>query len=223
MPELSFLTFDQLLESYFDREGVEDELQRRYGRVAAVLVTDLTEMVARTDAHGVGYALALAAAAQRAMAPVMAEYGGVHVKQVADTAFVVFDSPRRALLAALDAQRALATFNVGWSVARITGNAETAGHAGHGPRPSPIRACVGLGYGPALILPGRDVFGGEVNRAFVLGEDVARGGEVLASDAFLQALLQPEGTLPEGVGAFSGPADRVAEAGFPFHVVGDYR
>ncbi|MDP2306092.1 MAG: hypothetical protein Q8P18_08690 [Pseudomonadota bacterium] len=208
MSDLSFLTFDQLLEAYFAREGVEDELQRRHGRVAAVLVTDFTEMVARTDAHGIGYALALAAAAQRAMAPVMGEYGGAHVKQVADTAFVVFDDPARALLAALDAQRALAAFNVGRT-----------GHAGHGHRDAPIRGCMGLGYGPALIIPGRDVFGPEVNRAFVLGEDVARGGEVLASDAFLQAL----GALPSGVGAFRGPADREAEAGFPFHVLGDYR
>jgi adenylate cyclase len=207
MSDLSFLTFDQLLDVYFAREGVEDELQRRYGRVAAVLVTDFTEMVARTDAFGVGYALALAAAAQRAMAPVMGEYGGVHIKQVADTAFIVFDDPARALLAALDAQRTLAAFNVGRS-----------GHAGHD-RNAPMRGGMGLGFGPALILPGRDVFGPEVNRAFVLGEDVARGGEVLATEAFVQAI----GGLPEGVGAYCGPADREVAAGFPFHVLGDYR
>lgn len=207
MPDLAFLTFDQLLDAYFAREGVEEELQRRYGRVAAVLVTDFTSMVARTDAHGVGYALALAAAAQRAIAPALAEYGGVSVKQVADTSFVVFDDPARALLAALDAQRALAAFNSGRS-----------GHVGHD-RNAPIRGCMGLGHGPALLLPGRDVFGPEVNRAFVLGEDVARGGEVLATEAFVQAL----GALPEGVGAFRGPAEREVEAGFPFHVLGDYR
>ncbi|MDP2314960.1 MAG: hypothetical protein Q8P41_18820 [Pseudomonadota bacterium] len=212
MSDLSFLTFDQLLEAWFDRPGVEEELERRYGTVAAVLVTDFTEMVKRTNTHGIGYSLALAAAAQRAMAPALAAQGGVHVKQVADTSFVIFDSAHRALLAALDAQRALAAFN------------DTRGARGGRPRDDhghvdTIRGCMGIGFGAALLIPGRDVFGAEVNRAFVLGEDVGRGGEVLATEAFLQGV----GVLPPGVGAFRGPADREAEAGFAFHVLGDYR
>jgi class 3 adenylate cyclase len=211
VPDLSFLTFDQLLEQYFAREGVERELERRYGAVAAVLVTDFTRMVARTNAYGIGYALALAAAAQRAMAPVLAEHGGVHVKQVADTSFVVFESAPRALLAALDAQRALVAFDA-------ERPRPAAAHDHHG-ADAPLRGCMGLGFGPTLVIPGRDVFGGEVNRAFVLGEDIAKGGEVLASEAFFRAI----GALPEGVGAFRGPADREVEAGFPFHVLGDYR
>lgn len=220
MPDLAFLTFDQLLEQYFVRAGVERELERRYGTVVAVLVTDFTRMVARTNAYGIGYALAVAAAAQRAMAPVLAEHGGVHVKQVADTSFVVFESAPRALLAALDAQRALAAFDAelprGAAAGLPAPAARTHGHHG---ADAPLRGCMGLGYGPALVIPGRDVFGGEVNRAFVLGEDIAKGGEVLASDAFFRAV----GALPEGVGAFRGPAEREAEAGFPFHVLGDYR
>lgn len=208
MTELSFLTFDQLLEAYFARPGVDAELHRRYGTVAAVLVVDFTEMVARTDAHGITYALALAAAASRAMAPALAGHGGVAVKSVADTTFLVFDDPTRALLAALDAHRALDAFNAGRT-----------GHVGHADRTDPIRGCIGLGYGDALVLPGRDLFGPEVNRAFVLGEDVARGGEVLATDALMRAV----GTLPAGIGAFRGPGDREQLAGFPFHVLGDYR
>lgn len=208
MTDLSFLTFDQLLEQYFVREGVEAELLRRYGTTTAVLVVDFTSMVERTDAHGIGYALALAAAAQRAMAPALAGHGGVVVKHVADTAFVVFDQPDRALLAALDALRALDGFNAGRT-----------GHVGHADRNDPIRGCFGLGYGEALVIPGRDLFGPEVNRAFVLGEDVAKGGEILATAAFVRAV----GTLPAGVGAFRGPSDREQAAGFPFHVVADYR
>ena len=208
MSDLPLLSFDQLLEVYFDRPGVEAELARRHGATLAVLVVDFTGMVARTHAHGIGHALALAAAAQRAVAPVAADQGGALVKQVADTSFYVFDAPRSALLAALDAQRALAAFAADHPAAR-----------GHGHAHGPLRGCMGLGFGPCLFLSGRDAFGEEVNRAFVLGEDVARGGEVLATDAFLAAL----GPLPEGVGAFRGPADRAQEAGFPFQVLGDYR
>jgi class 3 adenylate cyclase len=82
-----------------------------------------------------------------------------------------------------------------------------------------IRACVGLGFGEVLLVPGTDLYGPEVNRAFVLGEDVANGGELLVTEAFLAAL----GGLPDGIGAHRAPADREAEAGFGFHVLRDHR
>ena len=82
-----------------------------------------------------------------------------------------------------------------------------------------IRACIGLGWGEVLLVPGEDIYGPEVNRAFVLGEDVAKGGELLVTAAFLEAL----GGLPDGVGAHRGPGEREQEAGFAFHVVRDYR
>lgn len=208
MNDLAFLTFDQLLESYFDRPGVDAELERRYGGDAAVLVADFTDMVERTDIHGVGYALAMASAAQRVLAPVFSEHGGVRVKQVADTVFVVFATAGEALLAALDGMRALDAFN-----------RTRTGMLHHGERNEPIHGCMGLGFGRALVIPGRDLFGAEVNRAFVLGEDVARAGEVLMTEAFRRAL----GGLPDGVGAFTAPGEREEEAGFGFHVLADYR
>lgn len=210
MSHLSSLTFDQLLEAWFVRDGVEHELQRRYAGVAAVLVVHLTERLARAEAHGIGYALALAAAAHRAIAPAIGEHGGVWAQQAHDTAFVVFDDPARAVYAALDAQRALATFN---------GSTFNVGREGHGGHHAAIRAGLGLGYGPVLLLPGHEVFGLDADRAATLGDVVARGGEVLVTDAFVRAI----GALPAGVGAFRAPSDREAAAGFPFHVLGDYR
>ena len=55
--------------------------------------------------------------------------------------------------------------------------------------------------------------------AFVLGEDVAKGGETLCTPAFLEAL----GGVPNGVGAYRAPEEREEESGFPFHVISDYR
>jgi class 3 adenylate cyclase len=208
MRDLQLLTFDQLLEVYFDQPGVEAELARRHGATLAVLVVDFTGMVARTNAHGIGHALALAAAARRAIGPCAECAGGALVKEVADTSFYAFESPKAAVIAALDGQRALATFAQEHPAAR-----------GHGHAHGALQGCMGLGYGPCLLLPGRDLFGPEVNRAFVLGEDVARPGEVLSTDALLHALGAP----PEGVGVFRGPLEREQAAGFPFHVLGDYR
>ena len=203
-----FLTFDALLRQAFHRPAVEAELERRYLTEAAILVSDFTGMVRRTDAEGIIYALSLARHVEELMQPAFAAQGGEVIKRVADTVFVVFGSPEAALEAALAAQVAVHAFNHGRD-----------GELGDGSRNEPIHACMGLGFGKSLVIPGENLYGAEVNRAFVLGEDVAKAQEVLATDAFLAAL---DG-LPEGVGSFRAPEDRQQEAGFPFHVVRDYR
>ncbi len=194
MSDLAFLDFQALVERAVSDPAAEAEAHRRFGTVAAVLVVDFTGMVRRTDARGIVYALGRAQVAQRALG-----LGGTRVKRVADTLFVVYPSAEAALLDALDAVKRL--------------HAAEAGH------PDPVHPCIGLGHGECLLIPGVDVFGAEVNRAFVLGEDVAEGGEVLATPAFLAAL----GGLPPGVGTFDAPAERVAEAGFGFRVIRDFR
>jgi class 3 adenylate cyclase len=208
MTDLSLLSFEELLASFFDRPGVEDELQRRHARTLATLVVDFSGMSLRTERDGIAYALALAAAAERTMRPAIAARQGTVVKREADTLFVAFTHAEGALHAALDAQRALAAFNAGRH-----------GHVGDGTRTDPIHACMGLGWGPALLVPGHDLFGAEVNRAFILGEDTARPREVLCTEGFLAAL----GGLPSGVGAHRAQEEREQEAGFAFHVLGDWR
>lgn len=208
MPKDSFLTFDELIARAWQDPAAELELRRRYETSAAILVVDFTGMVHRSDALGIVYALSLARAAERVMAPAFQAQGGAVVKRVADTAFAVFATPPAALAAALEAQRALAGFN-----------AERTGAVHDGLRNDPIRASVGLGWGPTLVIPGEDIYGPEVNRAFVLGEDIGHGGEILATEAFWAAI----GTPPPGVGAHRAPTARVEEAGFGFHLVADHR
>ena len=43
--------------------------------------------------------------------------------------------------------------------------------------------CVGIGYGHMLRVGQRDVFGQEVNAASKLGEDIAKAGQILITDA----------------------------------------
>jgi len=204
----SFLTFDALLREAFSRPEIEHEIRRRYETSAAILVSDFTGMVKRTDAEGIVYALSLARHVDDLMAPAFAAEGGQIIKAVADTLFVVFRDAGCALRAALDAQTRVHRFNH-----------DRTGRYGDGTRSDPIHACMGLGFGDSLVIPGQNLYGPEVNRAFVLGEDVAEGQEVLATDAFLAA----HGPLPDGVGSFIAPAERRAETGFSFHVLRDYR
>ena len=206
--DLRFLTFDELICLVLDRGEAEDELFRRYGAEASLLVCDFTGMVERSDAEGIVYALAMARRAEQVMLPAVRARGGELVKRVADTFFAAFHEPMDALLAAFDAHRRLASFN-----------RTRTGMLTDGSRNEPIGGCIGLGHGRMLLIPGFDAYGEEVNRAFVLGEDVAETGEVLCSQAFLAALGAP----PEGIGAFLANEDRLAEAGFDFHVLRDYR
>ena len=208
MPDLALLSFDQLLTEFFDRPGAEVEIHRRYGRLVATMVIDLTGMTERTRVHGIAYALALAAAAERAIQAPILERGGTIVKREADTLFVAFSDPQSALLAALDAQQALARFNV-----RRTGTLEDRS------RNEPILGCIGLGWGEGLLIPGRDLFGAEVNRAFILGEDVARGGDTLCTESFLGGLGEP----PSGVGVHRAGRDVDASAGFLVYRFADHR
>ena len=194
MSDLAFLDFEGLIARAHTDPAAEAEVHRRFSTVASILVVDFTGMVRRTDSRGIVYALSRARFAERTM-----QLSGTRVKQVADTVFRLYDSPAAALRDALDAHRKL--------------------HAAVHGSDDPIRACIGLGHGPMLLIPSQDCYGAEVNRAFVLGEDVAGGGETLITDAFLAA----HGPLPEGVGSFAAPGDREREAGFGFHVVSDYR
>ena len=208
MDDPSFLTFDALLREAYVRPEAGEEIRRRYETRAAILVSDFTGMVKRTDADGIIYALSLARHVEDLMASAFSAEDGQIVKAVADTIFVVFRDPGAALRAALEAQARVHRFNHGRT-----------GRYGDGTRSDPIHACMGLGFGDALVIPGQNLYGPEVNRAFVLGEDVAEGEEVLVTEAFLAA----HGPLPEGVGSFIAPAERRTHAGFPFHVVKDYR
>jgi class 3 adenylate cyclase len=208
MTDPAFLTFDELLDRSLDDPNAEAELERRYRQTAAILVVDYTSMVHRTDHHGIVYALSLARRAERVMHPAVEAHDGEVVKRVADSWFAVFPDPARALGALLDGMAALREFN-----------APRTGSIDDGSRNEPIYACAGLAFGASLVLPGTDLYGEEVNRAFVLGEDTARASETLVTDAFLGALGPP----PQGVGVHRAPGDRVAEVGFPFHIVADYR
>lgn len=194
MSDLAFLDFDALVTRAVSDPEAAREAHRRFGTTAAIVVVDFTGMVKRTDARGIVYALGRARQAAAAL-----DLSGTRVKRVADTIFAVYDSPLRALVDALDAHRRLR---------------EALPHDD-----DPIHACIGVGYGEMLLIPGQDCFGAEVNRAFVLGEDVARGGETLVTEAFLRGMH----ALPAGIGVHRAPEERETDAGFAFHVVGDYR
>ena len=199
---------EELIDLALNSSEAAAELERRYRSIVAVLVVDFSSMRARTDAFGIIHTLATVRAAFRAYRPAIEANGGQTIMSVADTHFAVFEGPEQALVAALDGHRLMREFNAD----RQGDICKRVPHA-------PIFPRSGLGFGDALVFDDQNLFGAEVNRAFILGEDVATNQEILASRDFVAALGSP----PQGVGVHAAPHDREVEAGFPFHIYTDFR
>ena len=60
------------------------------------------------------------------------------------------------------------------------------------PSESDIYGCIGIGYGPTLLIGDDDLFGCEVNTASKLGEDLAGSSEIILSAAAFEDALPPQ-------------------------------
>ena len=145
------------------RQAAERRLRERFEVERAVLVLDMSEFSLSVRRSGIVAHLCQIRRVQRLAAPIVAAHAGEVLKCEADNVFAVFADPRSAVEAALDINRALA------------GTAKPGA-------PAPAVG-IGIDFGKVLLIPGRDAFGDAVNVAHKLGEDVARGGEILVSDA----------------------------------------
>ena len=102
--------------------------------------------------------------------PIAAQFGGQILKEEGDSFLMIFLDPVAALQAALAMHQASENFSLGKL------------------EEDRVDLCVGLGWGQVLKIDDVDVFGSEVNSACKLGEDHAKKGETLATDAFAQAV-----------------------------------
>ena len=175
------------------RAQIDDAITQAFVRPVAMLVLDMFGFSRITASHGIIHFLALIHRMEHAARPAIAANGGEVVKQEADNLFAVFTHPQNALEAALDILRALDAMNTVQ------------------PPESQLLASVGIGYGPTLVVAGKDLFGHEMNMACKLGEDIAGPGEVLLTQAACRDLepgrylLYP---LQERMGGMDMPAFR---------------
>lgn len=153
-----------------DRTAVDAAIFARFGRVQAVMFTDLVGFSRVVEAFGILHFLQLIQESETLFMPLIHQHGGVCIKHEGDSLLVVFDTP----------QQALAT-------ARAMVDATAAVNPGRAPEDR-IEVCIGLGYGTVLRIGDNEVWGAEVNAASKLGEDMAKGGDVLATASLRQAL-----------------------------------
>lgn len=153
-----------------DRAAVDAEIFARFGRVQAVMFTDLVGFSRVVEAFGIVHFLQLIQESETLFMPLIRQQGGVCIKHEGDSLLVVFDTPHQAL-----------------TTAKSMVEATTAVNPGRAPEDR-IEVCIGLGYGTVLRVGDNEVWGAEVNAASKLGEDMAKGGQILATDTLRLAL-----------------------------------
>lgn len=153
-----------------DRAAVDAEIFARFGREQAVMFTDLVGFSRVVEAFGIVHFLQLIQESETLFLPLIGQQGGVCIKHEGDSLLVAFDAPHQALATAKAMVAATAAVN-----------------PGRAPEDR-IEVCIGLGYGTVLQVGANEVWGSEVNAASRLGEDMAKGGQILATDALRLAL-----------------------------------
>ena len=153
-----------------DRADIDAAIFQRFGQLQAVMFTDLVGFSRVVEAFGIVHFLQLIHESESLFKPLIEQHGGRCVKHEGDSLLVLFDTPKQALNAAQAMIQATADVN--------PGRAEE----------DRIEICIGLGFGNVLCIDNNEVWGAEVNAASKLGEEMAKAGEVLATDKMQRAL-----------------------------------
>ena len=154
------------LEPGADKARIDQRIWDLFGEDWCVMFTDLAGFSRRVEEFGIIHFLQIIHESERLLIPVIEDHEGILLKLLGDSFLVIFRNPHKALKCALGLQQLLAKYNLD----RLP--------------QEQVLLCVGLGYGRVLRIGDSDVFGAEVNAASKLGEDMAKGGEILVTGAF---------------------------------------
>ena len=157
-----------------DVAAIDQRIWDLFGEEWAVMFTDLAGFSRQVARFGIIHFLQIILEQQRLLSPIIEQHDGILIKIEADSFLVLFKQPQQALACALAMQRTC-----------------QAASARRSPEEQLI-LCVGIGFGKILKIGDDDVFGHEVNIASKLGEDVAKGHEILLTRACHTAIGTPK-------------------------------
>lgn len=158
-----------------DKALIDRRIWDLFGQTRAVMFTDLSGFSRHVAEFGIVHFLQTIYESMQLFVPVIEQHDGILLKADADSLMVVFRTADKAMSCAIKMQQVTQSFN-----------------AGVVPEEQ-VLLCVGLGYGRMLLIGDEDVFGAEVNAASKLGEDIAKGGNILVTDNFRQNLMTTDG------------------------------
>jgi adenylate cyclase len=165
---------------------IDVALRARFEQTRAILVLDMCGFSRLTTKHGIIHYLAMIRRMQRVVLPRIGARRGVVMKTEADNVFGVFRDVPEAVAAARDIL------------------AELAEHNRSLPEDWDVHVSIGIGYGPLLLVGDHDAYGGEMNYASKLGEDLAQAGELLLTEAAWSRLKQQKRGFTRKLARISG-------------------
>ena len=155
-----------------DVDAIDQRIWDLFGEEWSVLFTDLSGFSRQVAKFGIIHFLQIIFEKQRLLSPVIERHDGVLIKVEADSFLVLFKKPAQALACAIAMQKVCQNISA------------------RRPPEEQLVLCCGIGYGKLLKIGDDDVFGHEVNMASKLGEDAAKGEEILVTRA-AQAVIGP--------------------------------
>ena len=164
----------EVYEDFFRlREGTVSKVAFRdkYSRERAILNIDMTGFTLSALEVGEINSLARIFDAQRALLPVLQDFGAELIRCFADDVVALFHDPGIAVDAALEMHRRIRRFNA---------SPLASAH--------PTVCCAGIGFGSVFAIGPNLAQGDEMNRAAKLGEDIARGNETLVTERAYEAV-----------------------------------
>lgn len=163
----------------FPDDVAQKEIFQRYGTTCAVLVLDSDGFSVNTRVHGIACALSFLQRMRCECSQIFKQYGVIEWRGFADNIFAEFKSVDDAVLTAFAVHSHYET------LASSAANDNVAG------------VSIGIGYGRLLRSGAEGVFGEEMNLASKLGEDIARVGETLLTEAAFGFLSCRDGCQAE--------------------------
>ena len=148
-----------------DVTALDQRIWDLFGEEWAIMFTDLAGFSRQVAKFGIVHFLQIMHEQERLLLPIIEDHDGILIKTEADSFLILFKQAAQALHCAVAMQKKCTSVNN---------------------RRAPeeqIVLCVGIGYGKILKIGDDDVFGHEVNLASKLGEDTAKGEEILVTRA----------------------------------------
>ncbi len=148
-----------------DTQKIDQRIWDLFGEEWAIMFTDLSGFSRQVAKFGIIHFLQIIREKQRLLLPVIERHDGILIKIEADSFLLLFKKPAVAVACAIEMQRVCRNYSA------------------RRPPEEQVILCVGIGHGSLLRLGDDDVFGHEVNLASKLGEDTAKGHEILVTRA----------------------------------------
>ena len=156
------------LEPYADKAAIDAQIWEQFGEEWCIMFTDLVGFSRLVAEFGIIHFLQTIYESERLFSPLLTQYNGYLLKTEGDSMMTLFKHADQALACAIEMQLLTKKYN-------LTKSDE-----------EKVLICIGLGFGKMLRVGDADVYGKEVNAACKLGEETAKQGDILVTQAVMQ-------------------------------------